>query len=108
MAAYQTAIKHVGDVSAYKQKYWVLSLNIAQRELTITGFLNSEKANDSYSALEEQTSGDAHCDSVLVAAESLGALRRAYPNYFADTTSFLESLRKVIGQAARSTNAGRR
>ena len=35
-------------------------------------------------------------DVVLVKSDSMASLRRAYPNYFADTTLFVESLEEAI------------
>jgi len=40
--------------------------------------------------------GDPTRDAVLVSVESLSALRRAYPNYFLDTSAFLESVEEAI------------
>ena len=41
-------------------------------------------------------------DAVLVSVDSLAALEKAYPNYFADTRVFLELLRQTLaGQMSR-------
>lgn len=40
----------------------------------------------------------AGAETVLVRVDSVGALRRAYPNYFADTSVFLGELRRAIGE----------
>lgn len=42
--------------------------------------------------------GESLGQDVLVAAESLTALRRAYPNYYLDTERFLEGLRKATAR----------
>ena len=55
-------------------------------------------AADAYSALERATEDQPRKDVVLVSAESLASLRRAYPNYFLDTTAFVESVREAIAE----------
>ncbi len=37
-------------------------------------------------------------DIVLVKANSLEAIRRAYPNYFGDTDAFIKEVREVLGE----------
>lgn len=35
-------------------------------------------------------------DAVLISAESIHALKKAYPNYFADTSDFSRNLEKIL------------
>lgn len=46
--------------------------------------------------MERQIAGEPGSQTVLVAAESVEALLKAYPNYFLDTTIFLEELSGVL------------
>lgn len=36
-------------------------------------------------------------DIVLVSAETMKELRKAYPNYFLDTKEFIETLKEYLG-----------
>lgn len=56
-----------------------------------------EEATQHYAEVEEQIREQEGSEAVLVNVDSLDALRRAYPNYFADTQVFVRELRKAIG-----------
>ena len=59
------------------------------------------RASDECLAVEKAISkGDT--DAVLVSVDSVASLRRAYPNYFADTHKFLE----LVSDALRYYEAG--
>ena len=51
-----------------------------------------------YEEVEGAIQRFAGAETVLVRVDSVGALRRAYPNYFADTSVFLGELRRAIGE----------
>ena len=57
-----------------------------------TGYDDFEKAEKSLVTLEESGAVDA----VLVKVESLTALKKAYPNYFSDTTRFLHHITRAV------------
>ena len=56
-----------------------------------------EEAARAYGEVESATVHLPHIDTVLVRVASVEALRRAYPNYFADTHTFVEELRRAVG-----------
>jgi len=60
----------------------------------VTGFATSElaTAQERYKEVEQQISSAAGDDVVLVSTSSMGALRRAYPNYFLDTHAFINAV----------------
>ena len=89
--------------------YYLLKLSPVTEVLDITGFKADEadKAQDAYSEAEtalKRSSGG--MDVVLVAVDSLAALQRAYPNYFADTRVFLELLKQARRGRRRRIFAG--
>lgn len=96
LAAYGEALRTVEDVHAKRGHVFLLDLDIHENELTIRTFESALKATDEYAALEAATEGEEGKDVVLVSAESVTALQRAYPNYFLDTTAFLLSLRSIL------------
>jgi hypothetical protein len=67
-------------------------------QLSITGFADKEqaKASDAYIATERGLSKTSGAQAVLVSAGSVQALRSAFPNYFADTTVFIEALERAM------------
>jgi Region found in RelA / SpoT proteins len=75
---------------------FLLELNIPERTLLARTYADSLLAAEEYSAVERAIEGDPTKDAVLVSVESLATLRRAYPNYFLDTSAFLESVREAI------------
>jgi hypothetical protein len=54
-----------------------------------------QKASKDYIELEEKIANEKK-DAVLVAAESLEALKLAFPNYYLDTALFLEKLKEIV------------
>ena len=81
-----------------KEGYYLLELNIKERKLISTFYKYNllDKAKEKYSIIEQEISEDNTRDVVLVAAKSLNKLKKAYPNYFADTKLFLKNINKVI------------
>jgi len=65
--------------------------------LAIYGYRKDQlqKATEDYLRIERENESVPGAQSVLVAAESFKALRRAYPNYYLDTQRFLAGLRKA-------------
>jgi hypothetical protein len=77
--------------------FFLVELDARKGETRIAGFKenNLEEAQQRYLALEKATANNPGRDVVLVSVGSLESLRRAYPNYFADTDVFLG----IVGEA---------
>jgi len=75
-------------------------LALMGEKLTIYSYRKDQlqEATHQYLEIEKRTENVAGAQTVLVAAESLKALRRAYPNYYLDTERFLESLRRATAR----------
>lgn len=54
-------------------------------------------AQSQYEKAEKETENDPNMQVVLVAVDDLEALRKAYPNYYVDTTEFLHSVNRDVG-----------
>ena len=104
-----------GWTDAVKRQPWqyskgstwlLLVLNIATSEVRVTGFTSRTRASKALARIEKQVRGK-ELDAVLVWVGSLNNLRRAYPNYYADTREFLDALKialesvDVLGEDAR-------
>jgi hypothetical protein len=100
LTAYGQALKALeqSPPSNTRRQYFLLELDVGLSTLTIREFKSSElaEAADEYLAAEREVKGLQGRDAVLVSVDSLSALRRAYPNYFADTTSFLEIVDQAV------------
>jgi hypothetical protein len=101
LRAYRQALKFTEKGSARRSDYYLLLLEPEARTLNIFGYRREElaQAQEEYLLREKQLplfSASPEAQAVLVAAESLDALRRSYPNYFLDTQRFLVQLEKVI------------
>ena len=98
LEAFRHALKTVGLREMHGYKYFLLVLQPEEESLRILAFRNGEltKATEAYLAQEKDlatTSGD----TVLVASDSLESLRRAFPNYFLDTRTFVEEMERLLG-----------
>lgn len=94
LMGYQKALELVGrreDATSY-----LLKLDLQQRRLTINSYSKKQifQAQSDYTLAEKELGASG--DVVLVAAGSAKALRKAYPNYFADTSLFLKTLSRII------------
>lgn len=88
-----------------KSQLFLLELDILREKLDIHYYKKGEeeKATREYSELEKKYYyGDnkkergKDYDIVLVSVESLNNLKKAYPNYFLDTTDFIAELKEIL------------
>jgi hypothetical protein len=81
-------------------QYFLVTLDPVGRKARIRTFRREEAllAQREY-ALTEFETRDTPSQVVLVSTSSIKALKRVYPNYFLDTTGFLEEVNDVIADA---------
>lgn len=85
----------------HKSHFYLLSLSIDTKELTVTTFekSNEEQANFAYSEAQKKANQEKlNKDIVLVEADTAKDLRKAYPNYFLDTKEFLSILERYLNK----------
>jgi hypothetical protein len=97
LSAFSQAIQATEDRDLKKYHYYLLVLRPAEKDLRVTGYSSSEiaEANRAYTEIEQSLRDEPLSDAVLVAVNSMRALRQAYPNYFLDTTYFIEQLQEL-------------
>ncbi|WP_156781546.1 hypothetical protein [Comamonas aquatica] len=80
-------------------------LDAKDKNVTITSYGQKriEQANIDYSVIENSIQNDPDKQVVLVATNSINALRKAYPNYFLDTKEFINALRRVEKYCQKNT-----
>jgi|ERR1051326_26355 ppGpp synthetase/RelA/SpoT-type nucleotidyltranferase len=100
LTAFAQALKIAEDTKTKSAQYFLLSLTPAQGHLAVYGYTKQEleQATSHYLEIEKSQANTPGAQTVLVAVDSLSALKRAYPNYFLDTEVFLASLGRVIGR----------
>jgi hypothetical protein len=88
--------------------YYLLKLDPNAGQLVVTGFKKEDiqKAQDAYADAELAARGKPGMDTVLVSVDSLTALPKAYPNYFADTRIFVELLKQALSGHQRRIFTG--
>jgi hypothetical protein len=100
LAGFATAIKITQRPSAKRRDvdYFLLSLDNINKTLSYTGYKRKElkQASKAYANKEKQIRDKPGTDAVLVSVNSISNLRRAYPNYFADTSIFVAELKRAL------------
>jgi putative GTP pyrophosphokinase len=94
-----SAVMRVRQNAGKGSTYYLLILDSLNHTIEIRSYGRNDffKASDDYSEIELKVNqGQVQVEPVLVSSESLGKLKRAYPNFFLDTTDFLKELRPVL------------
>ena len=106
LRAFAVSTRHLGRDDNGKTAYYLLTLEIDKSNIKIKKYLTSQlpEASDKYAELEREFKDNSNRDVVLVSASSIRSLKKAYPNYFADTTEFAKYLKQVI-EANNKINA---
>ena len=78
--------------------YFLLTLKIDEKRVSINYYPTKDldSATEAYLGLEEEYK-NSDVNIVLVAAESIWSLKKSYPNYFADSQIFVDTLARVLG-----------
>ncbi len=82
--------------------YHLIVLDSGQRTVAIHPYAIArlDEAITAYTNVEQRTRAGEPVEAVLVSAGPIGALRKAFPNYFLDTQVFLRSMRSVIAEVS--------
>lgn len=107
LKAFSISTQHLEKDTANTYKFYILVLDTEKRSVSIKKFKQQElqTASDTYTELEKEHSENLYIDVVLVSASSLQGLKKAYPNYFADTTEFIRTLEKILNRG-KNENSG--
>jgi hypothetical protein len=97
LGTYGAAIQTLSS-GAKDAHYYLLKLDPAKQQVTVTGYAANEldKASREYLRVEKEIQAKGISDAVLVSVDSVDALRRAYPNYFLDTGLFIDALDRAL------------
>mgnify|MGYP001591027321 CR=1 FL=1 len=75
-------------------------MDILREKLNISAYTKNQeqKAIERYAEIEKMNTGKKEFDVVLVGVDAANDLQKAYPNYFVDTTEFLNYLEKITSK----------
>lgn len=81
-----------------KARYFLVNLNLETLQVDLQGFkpAESEEGSDAYSNVEQASLLEGDAQQVLVSVDDVSQLRRAYPNYFLDTSEFVARVRALV------------
>lgn len=98
LTAYNQTLQILQQPVVANAHFYLLRLDTEANQITISGFpaRDLEEASSQYAEAEKRVKGKRGTDAVLVSVDSLASLRRAYPNYFADTRAFLQLMNQAL------------
>jgi hypothetical protein len=98
LAGFTTALRVTERPSVRDAYYYLLYLDNINDRLKVTGYTRREltQASNAYAKIEKLIRNTQRNDAVLVSVDSIRNLRRAYPNYFADTSTFVAELNRAL------------
>lgn len=84
-----------------KHYYFIVLLDLTNNTLTITGFKkqNYDMAQKSYDTYEKQSKESGNINVVLISLDKLYLLKKAYPNYYLDSGSFIKEIKRELQEA---------
>ena len=106
MESWTKSIKLFDDLKNKKNiHFFLLELDTVLERLTISAYSKrqEEKAIKDYADAEKKIYGKKEYDVVLVGADTILDLKKAYPNYFLDTKEFIIYLNKILNKYSEET-----
>lgn len=97
LGAFKVATKTITGSTQKGAGYFVLILDLSEKVIRHIRFAKDDLdgATNCYNKFELEYESDSSKDVVLVSAASVRDLKKAYPNYFADTIEFEKNIVKV-------------
>ena len=95
LQAYKTVLTNFSSKIVPK-KFILLWLKKKERVVQFFNFDSYESAKEMYIAMEKEYTENSDFDVLLVNVESMNDLKKAYPNYFADSSEFVQQLEKIL------------
>lgn len=99
LSGFRVAARHIKDDNKDGQ-YHLVILDLGKMMVHIKSYKskNIEQANTDYSLAESRVNNGENIQAVLVASETIKALKQAYPSYFLDAELFSKQISSVIKQ----------
>ena len=102
LTAFQSTLKHGESGEQPGSHYFLLILDLENTSIIVKPFSEDrlEDATKAYSTIEEEIARGRKANAVLVSAATFHSLRELYPNYYANTTAFLNALHYATSKSA--------
>jgi ppGpp synthetase/RelA/SpoT-type nucleotidyltranferase len=101
LRAFGAAAQFASESVPKESHYFLLELRPDRNVVTVSQFpiQKLDEANAAYAAVEQRIAGEniPGVQAVLVSVDKIETLRKAYPNFYLDTTAFLDYLKQVLG-----------
>ena len=96
LESYLVATQELNDFKS--SDYILLDLDVSNKVISLFNFAKkfTKKAYEHFNLLEQRYAEDQSRDIVMVSANSIKDLKKAYPNYFSDTKDFQKTLNQII------------
>jgi hypothetical protein len=95
------AIRQLPRQNTADNKWLLLVLDVPANEISVRGYTDRRRAAKRLAEIEK-TSRAKGLDAVLVWVGAISNLRRAYPNYYADTRAFVKALNVALHSSTGS------
>ncbi|MAG02013.1 hypothetical protein CMI42_01640 [Candidatus Pacearchaeota archaeon] len=106
LTKWNSAIREFTDTKSKKSKkeFFLLELDLNSESIKISAYTKDEgeKALEDYARVEKIIRNKKEYDTVLVGADSIDELEKAYPNYFVDSQEFIKVLTKIIKEVEKN------
>lgn len=92
--------KHIETTSKISDGYHLMELDVEKNWISLIPFSQEQLdfAEDLYRVRENATKDNPNVSVVLISAGNVANIKKAYPNYFLDTNSFIKSLKRSCGR----------
>lgn len=89
--------KHIELSSKETNSYHLMTLDLEKKKISLIPFQNTQlsDAEALYREKEKEARGNNNLSIVLISAGNVKEIKKAYPNYFLDTDSFIRNLRRL-------------
>lgn len=98
LKSYGSALRTLNTGKMNGAHYFLIALDPEAERVWVSAYPQNEleRASADYLAMERTLTHRSGAEAVLVSVESIESLRRAYPNYFLDTSLFMNALNIAI------------
>lgn len=104
MRGFSIAVDQIHKQKGKGSSYYLVILDSLNHKVTITPYDRDsfEKANQDYSEIELQVTKGEKIEPVLVSSGSIDSLKKAYPNFFLDTSAFTQVLSQILKESEKA------
>jgi ppGpp synthetase/RelA/SpoT-type nucleotidyltranferase len=98
LRAFAVTTRHIEKQAEKGFQYYIMQLDTINNNITIFPYkaTSISEATTRYLELETQYAADSRVNVVLVSGDSIKNLKKAYPNYFADTATFATYYEQIL------------